>query len=210
MIEQKPHVVRQAQNDRSASPEETRERIILAARDVIARKGKRGATTREIADAAGVNEATLFRHFGNKEQLIIAVARQACPDMEIRSLIGSLPGPIEEDLYTIARFLNDRLTSMIDFVRWSLVETEYEESIFTKEAWRPQTAVQSAIVDFMAGQVKSGKLVGNPEDLASVLIGIIFARVVAKGKFPNSRIFNDTDYAIRFFIDVFLNGARSK
>ena len=38
---------------RSASPEETRERILTAARDVIGRKGKRGATTREIAEVIG-------------------------------------------------------------------------------------------------------------------------------------------------------------
>ena len=37
-----------------AAPEETRDRIIAAARDIIARKGKRGATTREIADVAGL------------------------------------------------------------------------------------------------------------------------------------------------------------
>ena len=59
---------------RSASPEETRERILVAARDVIGRKGKRGATTREIAEVAAVNEATLFRHFGTKEALLVACA----------------------------------------------------------------------------------------------------------------------------------------
>jgi AcrR family transcriptional regulator len=210
MIEPKPQTIRPTPGDgKPASPEETRERIVLAAREVIARKGKRGATTREIADTAGVNEATLFRHFGNKEQLIIAVVRHACPDTEMRDLIAELKGPIEEDLFTIARFMNDRLLSMIDLVRWSLVEAEYEESIFTKEAWRPQTAVRQVFVEFMESRVASGKLRGNPEDLASVLIGMIFARVIALNKFPGNRMFTDTDYALRFFIDVFLNGARS-
>ena len=60
---------------RSASPEETRERILTATREIIGRKGKRGATTREIADVAGVNEATLFRHFGTKEALLVACAQ---------------------------------------------------------------------------------------------------------------------------------------
>ena len=66
MIETK----RSVEGGRSASPEETRERILVATREVIGRKGKRGATTREIAEVAGVNEATLFRHFGTKESLL--------------------------------------------------------------------------------------------------------------------------------------------
>jgi AcrR family transcriptional regulator len=209
MIEPRPTSLRQAQSD-TKSPEETRDRIILAAREVIARKGKRGATTREIADAAGVNEATLFRHFGNKEQLMIAVARHACPDMEIRGIIATLKGPLEKDLFTLGRMLNDRLASMIDMIRWSLVEVDYEEGIFSKEAWRPQDAVREGVIEFLASRVEAGELKGNPEDLASVLTGLIFARVVAKEKFPKSRLFNDTDYALHVMIDVFLNGARSK
>jgi AcrR family transcriptional regulator len=205
MIAPKPHETRQS------SPEETRERIVAAAREVIARKGKRGATTREIADAAGVNEATLFRHFGNKEQLIVEVARKSCPDARLRELVATLHGPIEHDLYQIARMMNDHLESMIDMVRWSLVETDYEDSIFAKEAWRPQTAVRSAINDFMAARIAEGELRGNPEELASVLMAMVFARVIARGKFPQeSRIFHDTDYALRFFVKVFLDGVRSK
>jgi AcrR family transcriptional regulator len=50
-----------------ASPEDTRSRILAAAREIFALKGTRGTTTREVADRAGVNEATLFRHFGTKQ-----------------------------------------------------------------------------------------------------------------------------------------------
>lgn len=41
-----------------------------AAARVFSELGYRGATTRRIADAAGVNEVTLFRHFGSKDELI--------------------------------------------------------------------------------------------------------------------------------------------
>ena len=75
---------------RSASPEETRERILVAAREVIGRKGKRGATTREIADVAGVNEATLFRHFGTKEALLVACAQHFCGYLELADVAAQL------------------------------------------------------------------------------------------------------------------------
>ncbi|MGA8533637.1 MAG: helix-turn-helix domain-containing protein, partial [Candidatus Tumulicola sp.] len=81
---------RAADSPKSASPEETRERMLSAAREVIAKKGKRGATTREIADVAGVNEATLFRHFGTKEALIVAVAQHFCGFVALRGVAAQL------------------------------------------------------------------------------------------------------------------------
>ncbi|MBV8637554.1 MAG: TetR/AcrR family transcriptional regulator [Candidatus Eremiobacteraeota bacterium] len=190
--------------------DQTRDRIVSAAREVIARKGKRGATTREIADQAGVNEATLFRHFGNKESLIIAVAKASCPDAKLRDVVSQLHGPIADDLYAIGVAMTEHLESMIDMVRWSLVEIDYENSIFAKEAWRPQTAVRKVIIDYFAARIEAGEIDGNPDDLAAVFMGMILSRTIAREKFPEAPIYNDTDYAIRLFVNVFLNGVRSK
>jgi AcrR family transcriptional regulator len=197
-------------DSRTTSPEDTRERILIAARDAIARKGKRSATTREIAEAAGVNEATLFRHFGNKEALILATVRYTCPDVEIRGAIAALQGPLEADLLAIARAMTEGLESRIDMIRWSLVEAEYENSVFSQDAWRPQDAVREAITEYMITRVASGELRGKPEELASILIGMLFMRVLARTKFPDSALFNDNEYALPYIINVFLNGVRSK
>jgi AcrR family transcriptional regulator len=43
--------------------------LLEAARDLFARQDYRGTTTREIAEAAGVTEHLLFRHFGSKAAL---------------------------------------------------------------------------------------------------------------------------------------------
>ena len=53
----------------------TRDRLLQAAIQVFSTEGFVGATTREIARVAGVNEVTLFRHFQGKEQLLAAVAQ---------------------------------------------------------------------------------------------------------------------------------------
>jgi AcrR family transcriptional regulator len=57
------------------SPARTRERLLNAAIEVFSAKGFMGASTREIARVAEVNEVTLFRHFQSKEQLLGAVAQ---------------------------------------------------------------------------------------------------------------------------------------
>src|SRR5436190_4839734 len=55
----------------------TRQRLLDAAFQVCSERGLHGATTREIADVAHVNEVTLFRHFGSKEKLIAALFQRA-------------------------------------------------------------------------------------------------------------------------------------
>ena len=54
-----------------------RQLLLFAAARVFARDGLEGATTRAISREAGVNEVTLFRHFGTKEHLIEAVVGSA-------------------------------------------------------------------------------------------------------------------------------------
>lgn len=54
----------------AGTPSATRETILAAALDAYSKFGFRGATTRRIAEAAGVNEVTIFRHFGSKDALL--------------------------------------------------------------------------------------------------------------------------------------------
>jgi hypothetical protein len=62
----------------------------------------------------------------------------------------------------------------------------------------------------MEKKVADGSLRGNPTDLAEFFMGMVFARVMARGKFPDSRLYADSEYALSYIIDVFLNGVRSK
>ena len=49
---------------------DVREKIITAAMTAYAESGFQGATTRRIAEIAGVNEVTIFRNFGSKAALM--------------------------------------------------------------------------------------------------------------------------------------------
>lgn len=53
--------------------EQRREQIIEIAIQLFSQKGFNGVTTREIAAAAGITEAIIFRHFETKDQLYKAV-----------------------------------------------------------------------------------------------------------------------------------------
>jgi AcrR family transcriptional regulator len=55
------------------SGEERRRQIVEAAIDLFSRRGFRGTTTREIAEAAGISEAMIFKHFTTKQDLYSAI-----------------------------------------------------------------------------------------------------------------------------------------
>ncbi len=60
------------------SAEDRKHQILQVATDLFANRGYEGATTREIAKRAKVNEAIIFRHFPTKEDLYWAVIENKC------------------------------------------------------------------------------------------------------------------------------------
>jgi AcrR family transcriptional regulator len=71
-----------------------RERILAVARDLFYERGVRAVGVDEIAEAAGTNKMTLYRHFSSKDLLVAEclrqVARQA--EAELDRLAAAHPG----------------------------------------------------------------------------------------------------------------------
>jgi len=61
-----------ATRGRRPGPSNTREEILVAARQLFARRGYQATTMRAIAAEAGVNAALVHHYFGSKEQLLVA------------------------------------------------------------------------------------------------------------------------------------------
>lgn len=61
----------------------TRDRILDAAAGVLLERGVVGATTKEIARAAGCSEALLYKHFADKQELFVAVLTSRMPAVDL-------------------------------------------------------------------------------------------------------------------------------
>jgi AcrR family transcriptional regulator len=86
---------------------DTKELLLRATLKLISEKGYLGATTREIAQEAGVTELTLFRHFGSKEKLFEELLKSYTFLPKLKELLPGLEDlSYEQSLTVIAkRFL---------------------------------------------------------------------------------------------------------
>lgn len=72
-----------------------RRQIVDVAIRLFSEKGFRGTTTKEIALAAGVNEAIIFRHFATKKDLYSAILDQKACSADIQNLEASVEDSME-------------------------------------------------------------------------------------------------------------------
>jgi AcrR family transcriptional regulator len=77
-----------------------RERILAAARELFHRHGIRGVGVDTIADVAGTNKMTLYRHFESKDELILAYVRTVAAEGEAmwQEIARDHPGDSEAQL----------------------------------------------------------------------------------------------------------------
>ena len=86
---------------------QTKDHLLRATLKLISEKGYLGATTREIAQDAGVTELTLFRHFGSKERLFEELLKSYTFLPQLKELLPELEGLTCEQALTLiaTRFL---------------------------------------------------------------------------------------------------------
>jgi AcrR family transcriptional regulator len=191
-----------------AGVEETRARILVATREIFERNGTRGTTTREVAERAGVNEATLFRHFGSKAALIGAMREEACGLAAFRELLGGLEGiEIAADIRALARLSVAQMVEQRALMCIALAEDAVQAGPPDLEApeWRGPRSILALLTEYFAARVAEGRIAGDPAQIARILIGMMFQLTVARKLWGNDPLEGTTLDAI---VDVFLNGVQ--
>ena len=102
---------------------DVRDKLLSAALRVFEEAGSRGATTRRIASEAGVNEVTLFRHFGSKAALL-AEALQCAARRDPAAGLPEVPEDPERELTEWCRTHLAHLRRSRSVIRTSMGEFE--------------------------------------------------------------------------------------
>jgi AcrR family transcriptional regulator len=99
--------------DHAALPGDTTDRILAAFLELVAERGIEATTMRQLAEQAGVNEVTIFRHFGNKRALAGEAVRRGHPAAALAAyplaIDGSSPDRAAAGLLELLRFLRRTL-----------------------------------------------------------------------------------------------------
>ena len=110
-----------ATDGRAMRGEATRRRIVDAARDVLLERGHGGASTRAVADEAGVRLSLVHYHFGGKQGLLLEVLeRENELLLRRQQKLYAAPGPLAEKWRVACDFLDEDVRSGYVRVLWEL------------------------------------------------------------------------------------------
>lgn len=186
------------------SPEQRREMITAAALPLIAEYGA-AVTTSKIARAAGIGEATIFRVFTDKEELLAACLAEAVrPDHAVREIASiSLDDPLDARLTQTAEALEAHLTQM-GTVAGALHTSGHLRNRQAGPANRPApnsreqsiAAIREAVADLFEPDQQSLRLAAD--QTAAIFLGLLFMR---------PRQGDLSELPVTDLIQVFLHGA---
>lgn len=206
---EKPNAARMAAEDR-------RQQIIDVAVQLFSQKGFRGTTTKEIALAAGVNEAIIFRHFATKHELYTAIMdRKAC-SLEVQAMQQTLKEALDSKndrhvftllAYHMLEFHEHDDTAMRLLLFSALEKHELAEMIFRNHISR----THQQLADYVKRRIADGAFRRvNPLLAVRGFMGMLINQVMHRKFFefdapeasPNNRLLAEK------YADMFLAGIR--
>jgi len=162
-----------------------RDAILTAAAGVFAQHGFRGSTTRRIADAAGVNEITIFRQFGSKEALIRA-AMQHLTDSAGLATLPKVPTDPERELTEWSESFIQHLRLRSSIIRKSMSEIEERPEMCEFASDVPRRASNDLCL-YLTALKRQGRITGEfePNAAAAMLMGAIFGDAMGRDMMPD-------------------------
>jgi AcrR family transcriptional regulator len=193
--------------------DERRQLIIEAAAKLFSQHGFGGTTTREIARAVGVSEATVFKHFATKEQLYAAIIEAKAQTQQVLGVIGPLAEARDDAglLRTLAAELIERTQADPTLMRllfFSALEGHALADLFFR---RRVETMDVFLGRYLADRIAAGAFrPADPLQMAWNFIGMVTFHVLLHelfGQKPPPHLTREK--AVEEMVTTFLEGVRS-
>jgi AcrR family transcriptional regulator len=187
-----------------------RQEILMAAMELFAKKGFRGTTTRDLASEADVNEAIIFRHFNNKEELYTAILEHKAGEAqdsrfdELERL--SKEAGDEEFFMNLGRAFMERHEKDTTFVRLLLFSALEGHQL--SEMFVSSMTARKPFSNYIQKRIDEGAFRHvNPTLAARAFFGMFSSFVLWQEifGFKKSQPF-DREEVVRTFVSIFLKG----
>jgi AcrR family transcriptional regulator len=202
------HLLAYAGGERVAAADETRVRILDAALELFSKHGFKGTTTRSIASEAGVNEVTLFRHFGSKERLFFAVVEHETDITDQLEEARVRPGDdMVEDLTTLGENMAINMAGKAKLMKMIMVHVAEDPEMWTWVSHVPMQ-ILGFLTDYFE-EAKRRRLTREDLDPYVAAVGFFsfFFRSLVATAFLGSDIFIPMEREnIRKFVEIFVKG----
>lgn len=190
--------------------EERREQIILAAVELFSRRGFRGTTTREVAEAVGISEAGLFKYFATKEDLYTAIIEvKAHTDVVIAKAAVAAKRCDDAGVFRAVamHFLREgqRDPTLMRLLLFSALEGHVLSEMFFRSRVRH-------LHDFLADYIRAGAAAGrfrplDPLLAARAFLGMVFHNLLIHELFAVKRDpTQGVHEVVETFVVLFLRG----
>ncbi|MEO0377276.1 MAG: TetR/AcrR family transcriptional regulator [Cyanobacteria bacterium P01_A01_bin.17] len=160
----------------------TRQRLIKSALELFMAQGVNGTTTRQIAEAADVNEVTLFRQFGNKHGLLLAVLEESAGLKTLgESLVqSSSPGSVRQGLRQYASNYLHALERVPKLIRSLVGEADQYPEEHRRALGQGLTEANRYVAQYLQQGINRGEFQARlpAEKLAGLLNGMLLGYAV--------------------------------
>ena len=188
-----------------SSHQSTSDKILLAAIDLMAEKGYDGTTTKEIAAAAGVNEVTLFRHFGSKQKLLAAAFDRYHYAEEMTKLFRErLTWELEPDLLLISRTYHRLMNRNRKLIQIALKGGNTLPAEVHERAFRHPQQLKRLLTEYFTAMAERGRVIRSRPELQALSFMVMnYGAFVSKlGEEPGSGVTLDDfiEESVKLFV----------
>jgi AcrR family transcriptional regulator len=192
----------------------TRDRLIQSALELFTAQGVGNTTTRSIAERAEVNEVTLFRHFGNKHGLLLAVLEDSSAFRNLGESLLSHASRTDSMSQALRAYAGDCLTALErvpDLVRSVVGESNQFPAENRRALGQGLTAANRYVAEYLAAVIAQGQLTTSlpPEQLASVLNSMILGYAVIELTSEFHELWKSRTDFLDTLVQLFVHGAVS-
>ena len=194
--------------------DERRRQLIEVAIDLFARKGFGGTTTKEIAAAAGVTEAIIFRHFATKQDLHAAILDHKCGSENIDLWLAELEEFTRRDddeglVRFLVRKIVDHNREDPQFERMLLFAALEGNELALIHHTRTKLPIGEKLVAYIARRQAAGALrAGDPHLILYAIAGIPQFFALHKYLYRNIQTDCSDEQVVEQFVSFLLDGLR--